>query len=126
MKKLIRCSVTEESSLDFYLFVDEKMVKSEIERRLHEFFSLLPIQDYDEVDTELRVDAGDVALDPDYLKLNKTNRAAFYIDDEEEIIGDAHEFGLKRLVDEMIEEREERKRVEAFEKDQLALKESGL
>jgi len=124
MKKLIRCSVIEGSSLDFYVIADEKMSREDIGKKALKFFSENSAQDYKNVETDLTVNTGDVALNPKHV-LGKWNETVFNIDEDGEF-----DYPLRRereqIVAKMIEEQEERKRIEAFEKDQLALKESGL
>ena len=127
MKKLIRCSVTEESSLEFYFFIEEEMKHVEIEKSLKKYFEGTSIQDFRNMENDVRFDIGDISLDPKYAldSLEGNKRAAFHINEYGEA-DDLCAYDLKRLVGEMLEEREERERVEAFEKDQLALEESGL
>jgi hypothetical protein len=64
MKKLIHCSVTEESSLEFYFFIEEEMKHVEIEKSLKKYFEGTSIQDFRNMANDVRFDIGDISLNP--------------------------------------------------------------
>ena len=55
MKKLLRCSVVKELTVDFYVLVDHEAELSDIYKNVEKWVEGDPIEEWDDVDEELKV-----------------------------------------------------------------------